>query len=453
MKILIAGDGKVGLALTRKLSAEGHDITLIDSDREVLESSMDRYDVMAVNGNCVSMEVLKNAGVMQADLLIAATSADEINLLSCMTAHGLNKNLHTIARIRNPEYREQIYQMRDVFALSMMVNPERQAAIEIERLLKYPGFLKRETFAKGRVEIVEIRIDEKSPLCNIALNDLHTIIKCKVLVCSVFRDGDVITPGGNFVLRAGDRIFVTAASDNLTQLLKNLGMITHKVKDVIICGGGRVSYYLAAQLIKSGIGVKIIEKEYDRCIELSNYLPEVEIIHGDASSQYLLDSENISGCDALVTATGIDEVNMIISLYGKTCKIPQVITKVGHMGNSRLQDTLSVGSVVCPKELIVNNIIRYIRAMQNKTGAALAVHSIADGLAEAMEFKVDDTTRHCGEELRKIRIKKGVLIACITHESTTIIPDGESMYVQGDTIIVVAAGKDMVITQINNIFE
>lgn len=236
MKIIVAGGGKLGGMLTRQLSAEGYDLTLIDANLRQLESSEERFDIMVVQGNCASMEVLEQADVREADLLIAVTGADEINLLCCMTAHGMNRRLHTIARVRNPEYADQIYKMRDMFALSMTVNPENQAAVEIERLLKYPGFLKRDTFAKGRVEIVELRIDANNRLCNVALNDMNNIVKCKILVCAVLRNGTAIAPDGNFVLREGDRIFVTAATKELTMLLKNLGVITHKVKRVILCG-------------------------------------------------------------------------------------------------------------------------------------------------------------------------------------------------------------------------
>ena len=205
MKIIIAGNGKVGAALTRQLSAEGDDLTLVDSNLKVLESSEERYDIMVVQGNCASMSALRQAGVKEADLLIAMTGADEVNLLCCMTAHAMNARIHTIARVRNPEYMDQIYAMREMFALSMVVNPERQAAVEAERLLKYPGFLKRDTFTKGRVEIVELKIDGRSKLCNVALNDMYGIVKCKILVCAVLRSGKAVAPNGNFVLREGDR--------------------------------------------------------------------------------------------------------------------------------------------------------------------------------------------------------------------------------------------------------
>ncbi len=452
MKIIIAGDGKMGATLTRQLSAEGDELTLIDSNPKVLESSEERYDVMVVQGNCASMDVLEQAGAREADLLIAMAGADEINLLCCMTAHSLNPKIHTIARVRNPEYTDQIYAMREMFALSMTVNPEKQAAAEIARLLRYPGFLKRDTFAKSRVEIVELRIEENSKLCNVALNDMNGIVKCKILVCAVLRNGKAIMPGGDFVLKEGDRIFVTASTETLTVLLKNLGVITHKVKRVILCGGGRASYYLAKQLQRSGIRVQLIERDLERCNQLAAILPDTCIIHGDASSQFLLESEGISDCDAIVTMTGLDELNMVISLYGTSCGVPQVITKLGRMDNANILGNLALGSVISPKELCCNIIVRYVRAMKNQTGAALTVHSIADGQAEAVEFLADDSTLHCGEPLKNLRLKKGVLVVCITRGARQEIPNGDSSFERGDTLIIVTNGEKG-IYQLNDIFE
>ena len=451
MNIIIAGDGKVGSMLTRQLTAEGYDVTVIDSNSRVLASSVERYDVMAVHGNCASMEVLQQANVKDADLLIAATSADEVNLLCCTTAHALNPKLHTIARIRNPEYTEQIYRMRNVFGLSMVINPENQAATEIERLLKYPGFLRRDTFAKGRTEIVELRVDHGSKLCNVKLMDLRNIVKCKVLVCAVLRDGNAVAPRGDFVLREGDRIFVTALSENLTTLLRNLGMLSRRVRNVTLCGGGKISYYLAKRLHRSGITAQIVESNYARCMELCELLPECNILHGDISEQDLLESEAIGKTDALVTLTGLDELNMIVSLYASSQGVPQVITKMGHTGNRSVIDSLSLGSVICPRELVCSNIVRYVRAMQNQTGAAISVHTIADGQAEAMEFLVDENTRNCGKPLKQITLKPNVLLVSISHGASTEIPYGDSQFHVGDTVVVVTNGREM-IRQLNDIF-
>ncbi len=452
MKIIIAGNGKMGAALARQLTAEGDELTLIDSNLKVLESSEERYDIMVVQGNCASMQVLLQAGVKDTDLLIAMAGADEVNLLCCMTAHGLNPKIHTIARVCNPDYSDQIYAMRDMFGLSMTVNPEKQAAMEIERLLKYPGFLKRDTFTKGKVEIVELRVDSRSKLCNVALNDMYSIVKCKILVCAVLRGGKAVAPNGNFVLREGDRLFVTASTNTLAVLLKNLGVITHRVKRVIICGGGRVSYYLAKLLESSNIGVQIIEKDPERCTQLCAALPKACIIQGDASSQFLLESEGISNCDAFLAMTGLDEQNMILSLYGASCGVPQVITKLGHIDNADILGDLSLGSVVSPKELCCNTIVQYVRAMKNQTGAAMTVHTIADGQAEAMEFLADKNTKHCGKPLRELKLKKGVLVVSIAKGAKLEIPNGDSYFNIGDTVYIVT-DTEKKIYQLNDIFE
>lgn len=451
MHIIIAGGGKVGVTLVRLLSAEGHDLTLIDRDKSVLESCVEQYDVMAVDGNCASMPVLLRAGAKNADLLIASTNADEVNLLCCMTAHGINKQMHTIARIRNPDYTEQIYKMRNFFALSLTVNPEKQAAKEIERLLKYPGFLRRDTFAKGRIEIVELRVDSSSKLCNISLSEMYRTVKARVLVCTVQRGDKAIVPKGDFVLREGDRLFITAPTAELTILLKNLGIITRRVRSCLLCGGDRISYYLSELLIKDGIAVKIIEKSPERCRELAISLPKADIILGDCSSQKELEDQRISDFDAVVTLTGIDEMNMIISLYASSCHVPQVITKLGRPENYLLADSISLGSTICPRELSSNNIVRYVRAMENQSGAAISMHAIADGLAEAVEFLVDESTPHCGEPLKALQLKPNVLIASITHGSDVRIPNGDSMFLPGDTVVVISTGRG-VLQHLGDIF-
>ena len=452
MKIIIAGNGKVGSTLTHLLSAEGHDVTIVDINSRILEASQEKYDVMAVHGNCASMETLQQAGVKDADLLIAATNADEVNLLCCTTAHGLNPKLHTIARIRNPEYTNQIYKMRDIFGLSMLINPERQAASEIERLLKYPGFLRRDVFAKGRTEIVELRIDSKSKLCGVQLMDMPGIIKCRVLVCAVLRNGQALVPNsGTFTFQEGDRVFVTAPTKDLTALLKNLGILTRRVRRCLLCGGGRVCIYLASALEKSGISVTVIEKDYDRCQKLCEKLPNSTIIHGNTGSTSLLESMGLPQFDAVVTLTGEEELNMIVSLYASSMGVPQVITKLGFVGSQSILDTLKLGSVVCPKDLVANNIVRYVRAMQNQTGAAISVHAIADGQVEAMEFLVDENTKGCDTPLKNLKPKANVLIASISHGSTTEIPNGDSMFHVGDSLVIVTTGRGT-IRQINDIF-
>ncbi|MBO4562599.1 MAG: Trk system potassium transporter TrkA [Clostridia bacterium] len=452
MKIIIAGYGKVGSALTRQLSAEGYDLTIIDSNKKMLESGQELYDVLGVYGNCATMDVLTQAGVKNADLLIAATNADEVNLLCCLTAHQLNKNIHTIARIRNPEYSEQIVMMRDSLGLSLLVNPERQAAQEIERLIRYPGFQKRERFAHGRVEIAELRVSADSKLNKMPLSEMESVTKCRCLVCTVLRNGEAITPRGDFILEEGDRVFVTATTIELARLLKSLGILTHKVKRVVICGGGRSTYYLAQKLEKGNIEVQIVERDPEKCTRLAELLPNSEIINADASDLALWESERLSSNDAVVTMTGLDELNIIISIYVQSCGVNQIITKLSRTESSAILDNLALGSVICPKDLCSNTIVGYVRGMMNQTGESIAVHRIADGKAEATEFHVLKETPNCGVPLKKLKLKKNVLIASILHLSQCLIPDGDSCFYPGDTVIVVS-DSEKAFSCLNDIFE
>lgn len=452
MNILIAGDGKVGAMLTRQLSAEGHDITLIDNDADVLENSIEQYDVMSVVGNCASMETLRAADVRKADLLITATSSDETNLLCCMTAHGMNPNLHTIARIRTPEYSESVYAMREMFALSMTVNPEKTAAMEIDHLLKYPGFLRRETFAQGLVEIVEIRIGEKlRKLHGRPLYRLGSIVRCQVLVCAVTRRGETVIPSGDFILEEGDRIFVTASSLNLSILMKNLGLVTRPVRNAVIIGAGRLSYYLTNRLLKEGISVKIIDINEERCVKMAEAIPRACVVRGDASVHNTLLKEGVGESDAMINLTGMDELNIVLGLYGTSNHVPRVITKVGHTDSTQILGNLQVGSIVSPKELCCTAIVRYVRAMQNQMGAAESIHSFADGQAEALEFVVTEETRHRGEKLMDVSMKKNVLVASIARKQQIIFPKGDSYFEVGDRLVIISTGK-RAIHQLNDIF-
>ena len=415
--------------------------------------SRQQFDVMTVVGNCATMATLNEAKVQQAEVLIAATSADEINLLCCLTARKMNPTLHTIARVRSPEYREQLYMMRGEVGLSLIINPEREAAKEIFRLLQLPGFLKRETFAKGRVEIVELRVLERSPLENVILNHLPHVLGCKVLVCAVIRDGHALIPSGDTLLRRGDHIYVTAPVTVLSYLMKRLGITQKKIRHAMLIGGGRVSYYLAQMLIGADVRVKIIENNPQRSEQLAQMLPEAAIICADGANQEILEAEGLNETDALVTLTGIDEQNIITSMVGNAKGVPHIVTKVNRIMTTGMVETLPIGSVVSPKELCSANIVQYVRAMQHQTGAAVTLHRIADGRAEALEFIVNKQSKYIGEPLKnlRLRLKKNILISCITHHGNTVIPDGESYYQLGDTVIVVTT-REQPVLQFNDIF-
>ncbi len=452
MKIIVAGDGKVGLAITRLLSKEGHDIVAIDTKANIIEQNGLDLDVMSVVGNCATMDTLIEAGVEHTDVLIAATSADETNLLCCLTARKLNPTLHTIARVRNPEYTEQLYRMREDFGLSLIINPEKDAAKEIFRLLQLPGFLHRETFAKGRVEIVELKIEESSVLNGVQLSRLHyTLGGKKVLVCAVIRDGEAFIPTADTVFRTNDHIYVTAPVAILSHILKKVGITQKKIKHAMLIGGGRVCYYLTKHLVDSGIHVKIIENDPARCEHLAQILPQASIVLADGSSQDVLESEGLSEMDALVTLTGLDEQNVISSMYGKIRNVPNVVTKVNHMDTDGMLETLSVGGVVSPKELSSENVVQYVRAMDNQAGAAITLHRIANGRIEALEFVMNERSRYVGVPLKKIHLKSKVLIACISRNGNNLVPDGNSTFEIGDTVIVIT-NREAPILQFNDIF-
>lgn len=451
MKIVIVGAGKVGLALTERLAEDGHDIVVIDQNPKVLEECQQAADVMAVQGNGASMDVLQEADVMSAELLIAATGSDEINILCCMIANKM-ANVHTIARVRSPEYANQLSFLKKEMGLSMTFNPEQETAREIYHLLRFPSFLQRDRFAKGRVEIVEIKITKDSVLCGRPLHELYDVVKVRVLVCAVERDNTAHIPSGGFVLQEDDNIYVTADYKYLTQLIKNLGLVRERIRQVLIVGGSRSAFYLANRLLSSGVGVKIIEQDPERCVALSTMLPKATIIEADGSRQDVLAEEGIDKTDAVITLTDIDEENLIISLFAVQRGVPKVIAKISRSEYIDTFQHLGVDTLIDPKQLSCSDIVRYVRAMENTSGGSVkTLHYIVGGRAEALEFVVGPTTKNKGIPLSQIRLRPNILIACITHGNETIIPGGGDIFQEGDTVIVVTTAKQA-IYDLNDIF-
>lgn len=326
LEIVIVEDGKVGFALTQQLAREDHDIVVIDSNKMVLKESQQMVDIQVVHGNGASPVVQSAASVGESDLMIAATSADEINLLCCIVAKKLGCS-HTIARVRNPEYYGQFFLLKDELGLNLMINPERATASEIFRLLQFPSFLKRDAFAKGRVEIVEVVLRPESHIVGKLLSELYHTVKVKVLVCAVERGNDVVIPDGSFRLQAGDKLYVTASSGDLARLIRSLHLNQKKIKNVMIIGGSRIAVYLAMALLDEGVDVKLIEIQKERCRQLAELLPKATVIFADGSDRSILDSEGIDQTDAVVTLTDIDEENLIVSMYANYLKVPKVITR------------------------------------------------------------------------------------------------------------------------------
>ncbi|MBE7034564.1 MAG: Trk system potassium transporter TrkA [Ruminococcaceae bacterium] len=452
MQIIIVGDGKVGMTLTEYLSLEGYDITVIDNNPKVINTVVATYDVIGISGNGANYDVLTEAGAAKADLLIAATSSDELNILSCLMAKKIGTK-HTIARVRNPEYAQQLVFLREELGLSMVVNPEFEAAREISRILRFPSAIKIDYFSKGRVDLAEIKLPENGYLAGKRLSDLYKICRDKILICAVQRGEEVIIPDGQFLLAAGDKIHITGSHSALASFFKAIGMFKEKSKHVLIIGGGMIAFYLARQLTDIGVDVKIIEQKEERCMALSEALPKATIICGDGTDQATLLEEGIENSDACVALTGIDEENIIISLYGQGLGIGKVIAKIDRISFMDMVESVGIESIISPKYITANRIVRYVRAMQNSGESSMkTLYKIVNNQVEALEFSIPQDSFYTNIPLKDLNTKKGILIAAIIRHGRLIIPSGQDHIEAKDSIIVVAAARDR-ITNLEDIFN
>ena len=439
MDIVIIGDGKVGHKLAMQLSGETYNVTLIDKSEKKLRDAVNEMDVSCVVGDGASADIQRQADVPGADLVIACASTDEMNLFCCLLARKLGAK-QTIARVRNPIYHNQIDLLKEDLKLSMAVNPERALAGEISRVLIFPSAAKIETFAKGRVELVEVTYPSHSSIEGLSLSELYKKHQIKMLVCAVQRGGEVYIPDGNFVPQAGDKINIAASHQEIERFLKLTNGMRDKAKNVMICGGGRVAYYLGSQLLELGMQVKIIEMDEKRCMELCDLLPKATIIHGNATDHELLEEEGISKADAFVTLTGMDEENIIMSMYARTRNVPKVVTKVNDEGLQSMVDQLGMESVVSAKNVTANVITSYVRAMRNSMGSANVetVYKLIGGKIEALEFRIREKTKYTGVPLKDLRLKHNHLVACIVRNRRIIIPGGNDTLEVGDNVIVIS---------------
>ena len=400
MKIIIVGEGKVGFSLAQRLSGENHDVTVIDNNLQVLNESMEELDILTVEGNGASLETLREANVADGDLLIATTNADETNLLCCLSAKKLGCK-RTIARVRNPQYVQQALFLKEELGLSLVVNPELAAAQEIYRIIQFPSFLKRESFSRGRVELVEMQITDGSSLNGKRIYEAASVLGLRVLICAVEREGKVTIPNGRFELKTGDRITVTAARADLATLIKRLGLVTQKIRSAMIVGCSRIAEYLAEELLNSGVSIKMIDKDPRVCEKFSVRFPSALIINGDASKRGFLESEGIERTDAVITLTGTDEENIITSMLCSHIGVPKTVTKIDRNEYVTLFPDREIGSVICPKELTANEIISYVRAMVGE-GSVKTLHRIVNGKAEALEFSVTQNAPYIDVPLAKL---------------------------------------------------
>ena len=452
MDIVIAGDGAVGYALSQRLGLEGHSITIIENDREILSHTLETLDVMGILGNGASLDVQVKAGVPDADLLIAATSSDELNMICCITAKHLGAK-HTIARIRNPEYLKQLTMFTEQFGLSMVINPEMETAREINRVLKFPAALKVDTFARGRAELVEFWINPENPLAGKMLMELGGKSGSKILICAVDRAGEVHIPNGKFVLNSGDKIYITGENRDISDFVYSVGDFPKNIRSVIMVGGGRVCYYLSRLLDDKRYRIKIIEKNRERCEKLCELLPKAEIIHGDGSDLDLLESEGIDNVDAFVSLTGTDEENMVMSMVAIQKKVDKVITKINRFDYKPIMDMAGIGSVINPKLATTDQIARYVRAMQNTGGGGVnTIHKLVDNKAEALEFTAGKGTKHLNVLLEKLELKPGLILAAIVRRGKVIIPHGKDSIQEKDDVVVVTTNR-IPLKELNDIFR
>ncbi len=439
MKIVIIGCGKVGETLASVLSQEGNDITIIDKEEEIVDRLCNQYDIMGCVGNGATFSVQSEADIEHADLMIAVTGMDELNLLCCLIARKAGKaGCHTIARIRNPEYNKELRYIQAELGLAYVINQEFSSAMEISQVMKFPSAIEIDSFSKGRVELLRFKIPVGSVLDGLNLIDMHARLKCNVLVCTAERAGEVVIPRGDYILKSGDVISIVAASADQNLFFKKIGIHTNQVKSVLIIGGSRIAFYLSQMLLSAGIKVKIIEKNKERCELFSEHLPKAVIIHGDGTDQQLLKEEGISSVEGLVALTGLDEENIMVSLYARMHGVRKVVTKINHISFDEVINSLDLDTLIYPREITAESILQYVRAMKNSMGSNVeTLHRMNENKVEALEFLIRENFSRKNTPLQELPLRQDVLVACISRSGRIILPRGHDVLEPGDSVIVV----------------
>lgn len=441
MKIIIFGCGKIGATIISSLSNEGHDIVAVDKDRKTVEEVSNIYDVMGLCGNGVDSDTMLEAGVADAELFVAVTGSDELNMLACFLARKLGAK-HTIARIRTPEYNDDsLGILKQHLDLSVALNPDKFVAEDIFNVLRFPSAVKVETFSGRNLEIVELHLKSDSPFVGMSLRDLRKTYKEKFLVCNVQRDDEIIIPHGDFELKAGDVIGLTASRIEIQKLLKQAGLPCKMPKNVMILGAGRISYYLCNMLISAGVEVKVVDKNPEICEEFSKLVPKAVVLTGDAMQPEVLLEEGVDSQDAFVALTGFDETNVLSSFFASGRNVPTVISKVNRPELAQTAQRLGLECIISPKETVSDVLIRYARALHNSIGSNVErLYKLCDGKAEVLEFKVLDNFEYVNIPLREMKLKKNVLVAGIIRGRKPIIPAGDDVILAQDRVIVMAQG-------------
>ncbi|MBE6929685.1 MAG: Trk system potassium transporter TrkA [Ruminococcaceae bacterium] len=444
MKIVIFGCGKIGTSIIESLVGEGHDIVVVDKDPGVVEEVSNIYDVMGLCGSGVDSDIMSEAGVADAELFIAVTGSDELNMLGCFLAGKMGAR-YTVARIRNPEYNdESLGFIKQHLDLSVALNPERLVAQEIMNILHFPTAAKVESFSGRNLQIVNVFLKDDSLMVGMKLSELRKKYREKFLICNVVRGDEVYVPNGDFIMKPGDRIGITAARGDMLKLLRDIGMPQKQPKNVIILGASRIAYYLAKLLIAAGIEVTIIDRDKQRCEEFALAIPEAVLIHGDGMKQEVLREEGIAATDAYIALTGTDEENVLSAFYAGSQKVPVVIAKINRQEMVLTAEKLGISCIVSPLNIVSDIISRYARALHNSIGSNVeTLYKLMDGKAEILEFKVFDDFPYCKIPLKELNLKKSILLVGIVRGRRPILPTGEEMILPGDRVIVQSAGQPL----------
>lgn len=444
MKIIVLGAGKVGKALIQYLSDEDYDydVVVVDLHAEKVEAIVNQFDVLGVVGDGATIDILKEADVSETDVIIAVTESDELNILACLMAKKMGAK-NSIARVRNPEYLKQRSFMREQLGISMIINPEYEAANEISRILLFPSAFKVDTFAGGKIELAEFRLKENARLNGISLSRLKKVSKTNVLICAVRRKEELIIPDGSFVLEQGDRIHVMGQHKDLVHFCHDINLFKQRTKRVIIVGGGRIGFYLARQLAEQSIQVKIIENNPKRCLDLAAKLPNTTIIESDGSEEEVLIEEGIDGVDAFVALTGLDEENIVISLYAKQMKAKKTVAKVTRTNFTQVLDQLDIDSVISPKNIIAAHILRYVRAKNtnDEDDSVKTLHHLVNEDVEAMEFVVTPQTCFLNKKISEVKLKNNILVAAISRGKGFVIPKGDTEIRLKDHLVIITTNR------------
>ncbi len=437
LKIIIVGCGKVGTTLIEQLSNEGHDITIIDKNPQKVQEITNLYDIMGIPGNGASYSVQNEAGIDNTDLIIAVTDSDELNLLCCTIARRVAK-CAAIARVRTPDYSQEVGYLREKLGLAMIINPELEAAKEAARILNLPTALEVNSFAHGQAELIKFKIPHKNILDGMQIANLGRNSINKILICAVERDGEVFIPSGNSILKEDDIISFVATRYDARAFFNTIGIKTNQVKNTMIIGGGKAAYYLAERLLRSGISVKIIESDRTRCEELSILLPKAIIINGDGTDQDLLLEEGIEYTESFVPLTGIDEENVMLTLYAKQVSNAKVITKINRITFKDVLSRLDLGSVIYPKYITAEAIIAYVRAKKDSMNSNIeTLYHLFDHRVEAIEFRVDTESDVTNIPLKDLSLKKNLLVSFINRNGNILLPTGNDCIKPGDTVMIV----------------